>query len=212
MSLSLSIGIDFTSSNGDFRKSGTNHYLNPDYNVHTNPYQQVMQAFSETFIDLAESDKIKLNGFGAILNFPTLTTEEVSYSFPCTGKRGIDQDLVEGIEGVFDTYSTALRHIEMSGPTYFSPLFSKILADMERTKELSLEKYMVFLVMTDGMFYDMQETIDLLVAACYKPISIIIIGIGQQDFESYYHLASLECKDRLGKKPVRHICRFIHYE
>lgn len=42
--------------------------------------------------------------------------------------------------------------------------------------------YSVFLLLTDGVIMDLQNTIDLIVKGCYQPLSIIIIGIGDEDF------------------------------
>ena len=40
----------------------------------------------------------------------------------------------------------------------------------------------MFLLLTDGVINDLQKTIDEVVKACYLPLSIIIIGIGDEDF------------------------------
>ena len=43
--------------------------------------------------------------------------------------------------------------------------------------------YSVFLLLTDGIINDLQNTIDEIVKGCYLPLSIIIVGIGDEDFE-----------------------------
>lgn len=179
-----------------------------------NEYQQVIEAFVETFIDLSESGLVRMYGFGAKLDFPELKSDSAVFQFPCTGISSNDGDRVHGIDQVLEAYSYALRHIEMSGPTYFSPLFTQMLKILDSSDAYELDKYMVFLVITDGIFYDMQETINQVVAASYKPISLIIVGIGDahEDFEGFYHLASLECCDSKGNKPCRAMCRFIHFK
>jgi len=40
------------------------------------------------------------------------------------------------------------------------------------------------MILTDGIINDMQQTIDELVVASFLPISVIIIGIGNNDFEN----------------------------
>lgn len=37
--------------------------------------------------------------------------------------------------------------------------------------------------MTDGIINDLQQTIDQIVSGCYYPLSIIIVGIGNENFE-----------------------------
>lgn len=43
--------------------------------------------------------------------------------------------------------------------------------------------YNVLLILTDGIINDMQETIDLIVDMCDYPLSIIIIGVGDEKFK-----------------------------
>ena len=39
-------------------------------------------------------------------------------------------------------------------------------------------------MLTDGIIHDMRETIDLIVKASHMPISVIIIGIGEANFDN----------------------------
>lgn len=45
------------------------------------------------------------------------------------------------------------------------------------------QKYNILLILTDGTIMDEQETIDQIVAASGLPLSIIIVGVGEDDFE-----------------------------
>jgi len=47
-----------------------------------------------------------------------------------------------------------------------------------------MNKYYIFLILTDGLINDMEATIDEIVRATSLPISIIIVGIGDEDFTS----------------------------
>ena len=42
--------------------------------------------------------------------------------------------------------------------------------------------------MVDGMINDMEETINSIIEASYLPLSIIIIGIGNDDFKEMHIL------------------------
>ena len=44
--------------------------------------------------------------------------------------------------------------------------------------------YHVLLMLTDGCIHDMRETIDQIVEASKMPLSIIIIGIGDANFDN----------------------------
>ena len=46
------------------------------------------------------------------------------------------------------------------------------------------QQYFILLLITDGIINDMQKTIDEVVNASGLPLSIIIVGVGNEDFES----------------------------
>ena len=46
------------------------------------------------------------------------------------------------------------------------------------------QKYFILLIITDGIINDMQKTIDEIVRGSAYPLSIIIVGVGQEDFTS----------------------------
>jgi hypothetical protein len=43
--------------------------------------------------------------------------------------------------------------------------------------------YNILLILTDGEIHDMQATVDLIVQASELPLSIIIIGVGNEKFK-----------------------------
>ncbi|CAM9782207.1 unnamed protein product, partial [Heterosigma akashiwo] len=49
-------------------------------------------------------------------------------------------------------------------------------------------KYYVLLILTDGIINDMQKTIDTLVAASELPLSVLMVGVGDADFENMHIL------------------------
>lgn len=46
------------------------------------------------------------------------------------------------------------------------------------------QKYLILLIITDGIINDMQKTIDEIVRGSSLPLSIIIVGVGSADFSS----------------------------
>ena len=46
------------------------------------------------------------------------------------------------------------------------------------------QKYFILLIITDGIINDMQKTIDQIVRGSSLPMSIVIVGVGSDDFES----------------------------
>ena len=45
-------------------------------------------------------------------------------------------------------------------------------------------QYLILLIITDGAIHDMDETVAAIVAACELPLSILIVGVGNDDFSS----------------------------
>lgn len=46
------------------------------------------------------------------------------------------------------------------------------------------QKYLILLIITDGIINDMEKTIDEIVRGSSLPLSIIIVGVGDADFSS----------------------------
>ena len=46
------------------------------------------------------------------------------------------------------------------------------------------QQYQILLIITDGIINDMAKTIDEIVRGAELPLSIVIVGVGQADFES----------------------------
>ena len=46
--------------------------------------------------------------------------------------------------------------------------------------------YIILLILTDGIIHDMEETLQDIVDSAYLPLSIIIVGIGNEDFENMH--------------------------
>lgn len=57
-------------------------------------------------------------------------------------------------------------------------------------------QYFVLLIITDGIISDLNETIDAIIAASDLPMSIIIVGVGNEDFKEMEFLDS-------DKQPLR---------
>jgi hypothetical protein len=70
----------------------------------------------------------------------------------------------------------------LNGPTYFAPLIKVVLDYMKQN--ISQQMYHILLILTDGMIHDMQKTTDLIVECSKYPLSIIIVGIGNDDFSN----------------------------
>ena len=50
------------------------------------------------------------------------------------------------------------------------------------------QKYYILLIITDGNINDMEDTIDQIVRGTTLPLSIIIVGVGDEDFSEMIRL------------------------
>jgi hypothetical protein len=83
---------------------------------------------------------------------------------------------------------------------------------IERNKDFPM--YHVLLILTDGNIHDIRETIDLIVECSFEPLSVIIVGIGDDsDF------AAMDCLDAdenvlingVGGEAQRDIVNFVKF-
>jgi hypothetical protein len=81
-----------------------------------------------------------------------------------------------------------LQYIGLSGPTFFAPILKQIIANVQ--SRISFQIYNIFLLLTDGEIHDMSETKRLIVEASTLPLSIIIIGVGNEKFKAMKELDS----------------------
>lgn len=209
LNIALFIGIDFTASNGLPSNAASLHYINANKSI-LNPYQLVIKEVGEILLDYDDDKLVPVYGFGADLKYPQLKSNGVSHSFPCTGIKGTEE--VYHIQGMLDVYEHAQKHITFNGPTFLAPLFRNI---MELSKQRSLENpdnYSFFMIVTDGEILDMVDTVECLVDACQLPLSVIIVGVGEESFENMRKLDSGDCFDKRGRKPSRDICRFVRFK
>ena len=74
---------------------------------------------------------------------------------------------------------------------------------MSRDSHHRKSKYYILMIVTDGSIDDLEETIDQIVKASFLPLSIIIVGVGDDNFDSmdmYFFLVTrivwMEMKNR----------------
>jgi hypothetical protein len=139
-------------------------------------------------------------GFGAKIN------GLVSHCFPlvpgCV--------YLDGLEGLMGAYAAAVGALAFSGPTHFSGVLGETIRMIQADRKP--DTYEVLLILTDGVIHDMERTIALIIEACALPLSVIIVGIGEEDFGSMEKLdgdSMLMGKD--GRKAPRDIVQFVPF-
>ncbi|ORX58526.1 Copine-domain-containing protein [Piromyces finnis] len=199
----LTIAVDFTASNKEPSNPSSLHYRNPSA---YNEYQQAIYSVSRILEVYSKDKQFPVYGFGAKVN------SRVSHCFPLNGNEM--QPKVFGIEGIMNSYANTLRNIVLYGPTNFSPVINKVIAECEQMQnnEGKGNNYHVLLIITDGKISDREETIRSIVKASFLPISIIIVGVGNDDFETMNELDADEVPLRDGNIVMnRDIVQFVPY-
>jgi len=202
--ISLVVGIDFSSSNGNPRDPKSLHF-NDDKTE--NEYIKAIKAVGE-ILTYYDTDKlVPVYGFGARLK----GSREVSHCFPLTGNPQNHE--VYGVKGIVDIYRKTLgSDIKLFGPTIFSELINTAsdFAKLHTTQQT--QKYYILLIITDGVINDFEATKEALVNASELPLSIVVVGVGNSDFGNMVYLDSdFSVLLGGGKTATRDILQFVQF-
>lgn len=92
-----------------------------------------------------------------------------------------------GVKGLLSTYKSVIcdPDVRLSGPTDFAPVIRsatmRLRQEMKDLKENQIV-YHILLIITDGLITDINDTLAELVNASTLPISIVVVGVGGEDF------------------------------
>ena len=201
-SMIFSIAVDFTASNGDPSDHRSLHFMNPQ-NME-NQYTTAIRSVGEIVQDYDSDKQFPALGFGARIP----PTGHVSHEFFLN----LSQDnnpYCLGVDGLLQAYRHSLQNVKLHGPTYFSPVINHV-ANFARAYQANGSQYFVLLILTDGIINDLDATLASIIAASDLPMSIIIIGVGDEDFSAMEDLYS---DDKLlranGRVARRDIVQFV---
>lgn len=99
----------------------------------------------------------------------------------------------------------------MAGPTFFSSVMDVFMDFALEGRDL--KTYFVLLILTDGEIHDMVETKRMIVETSRLPCSVIIVGVGGEDFEMMHELDSDDkiLKSDKNIKAKRDIVQFVRF-
>lgn len=200
LQLNFTVAIDFTASNGDPRSPDSLHYFNPSQPNH---YARALHAVGEIIQDYDSDKMFPALGFGARLPDGT-----VSHEFFLNGNP--QNPYCAGIPGVMDAYQRTLAAVQLYGPTNFSPVINHVAKFASTYRDGG--HYFVLLILTDGVITDMPATLQAIISASSLAMSIIIIGIGNAEFDA---MEKLDSDDRMlshdGRFAERDIVQFVPF-
>jgi len=175
MELSFTVAIDFTASNGDPTSASSLHYTDPT--GRPNQYLTAIRTVGEIIQDYDTDKLFPALGFGARLPPNGAVNHQFFLNFSASNP------YCEGVDGIVAAYHQAIRSVELYGPTNFSPVINHV-ASIAETFKHSPTNYQVLLIITDGVITDMEATKAAIISASRLPMSIIIIGVGDADFQA----------------------------
>lgn len=203
LNISMVLAIDFTGSNKPPNLPNSLHYYDPN----KNPYMTTIRTIGG-ILESYDSDKlIPTFGFGAKISKNGGST---SHCFALNGN--IFSPEIFSIRKVLEIYKENCPKLVLAGPLNLQPIISYVSEMINFSlKNGNINNYFIVLIMTDGDVHDLELTIDEVIKCSNLPISIIIIGIGDENFTNMEKLDAdkipLESK-RFGKMK-RDIIQFV---
>lgn len=205
----LTVGIDFTGSNGVPSSPSSLHYFGPGAINNPAAMNQYMQAIAQVGQVVIEYDDDKLVpafGYGAKIDGgPT------SHCFPLN--LNPENPFCKGPAGVLLAYTSIIPRIELSGPTNFAPIINECVKAASIGFTQNKWVYTVLMILTDGLITDFPETLTAIIKASRLPMSIIIIGVGNAEFGQMDALDSDNqmLRDHFGNTAARDIVQFVPF-
>merc|ERR1719510_2401628 len=199
--MNFSVAVDFTASNGDPRGPDSLHYTG---NQGENQYTTAIRSVGDIVQDYDSDKQFPALGFGARIP----PDGQVSHEF-FLNLSPDNNPFCLGVEGLLQAYRHSLQSVKLYGPTNFSPVINHV-ANFARAYQANGNQYFVLLMLTDGIITDLDATLSSIIAASDLPMSIIIIGVGDEDFSA---MEALDSDDKLlranGRVASRDIVQFV---
>lgn len=210
MQINLEIAIDYTKSNGDPKDPTSNHFI---YGRGLNDYETAIKSCCDVLAPYDADQLFPVYGFGGVpLLLNGMPNNKVSHCFNINYQKDPE---IHGVENILQTYKNSLETVELSGNTKFSYVLNKVINNINNDlrNKRNENHYYILLILTDGVVNDLKDTTDLIVEASSLPLSIVIVGIGNEDFGFMESLDGDEAPltNSQGVKRKRDIVQFIKF-
>jgi len=207
--IAVSFAIDFTASNGNKDLPSSLHYNSPNYNMNDfytlNEYQKAISSIGYVLEPYDSTRYMEVYGYGGKF----FNRNEVEFQCSLTGDPNCPS--VYGVAGILAAYHNSLQSAELYGPTNFSPIIRKITEEARRDlpppyQNNPLPRYHILTIITDGIISDMEKTKEAIIDASDVPLSIIIVGVGKEDFKNMEELDGdnkvLQYRNKVSKRDL----------
>ncbi|KAJ3119620.1 hypothetical protein HK101_007163 [Irineochytrium annulatum] len=176
---SLAVAIDFTASNGEPSVPESLHFMGGLRKGVMNEYQRAIAGVGKVLAEYDADQRFPTMGFGFQIGGAHMDCAMLGES--------------TGIDGILQCYKDTLTApgFRLWGPTLFGPVIrttttairAELAADRTHTRQRPTS-YHILLILTDGQINDMDDTRRAIVDAATLPLSIVIVGVGREDFSS----------------------------
>ncbi len=195
----VSFAIDFTGSN--YNDGFDRHCYNKD--ISQNYYIKAIKFCGGVLDEYSFDHIFPTFGFGASVNGELQLCLNINFK---------DDPGILNLDNVILEYQNCLNKIDLSGPTLICPIIDNFKIMIKNNISISI--YNVLMIITDGIIDDIDDVIDSVVDAQSLPLSINIIGIGEEPTQEMRKL-NMELGplyDSKGKRMDRKVVTYIHFQ
>jgi len=169
----LTVAIDFTASNGNPMESDSLHYYD---NEKHNDYYRALNSVGKIMAVYDSDQRFPVWGFGVKHG------GALNNCFQC----GAEAE-VKGVDGILKAYKSVFQPgLCMSNPADFTEVIGSAASyasfQLGAEQEKGNLSYTILLILTAGNVENLKETQLALEQASQVPLSVVIIGIGDEDF------------------------------
>lgn len=196
-------------------------------------FETAIREVSSVLISKEKTNRFGFLGFGAKIKGCKHPT------FAFNHEKSQNNLSVSSVEEATDLYRSVYPKIEPVEPTNLSAVIERLHIMMKHQDKRNYKIYTLLVILTDGDVSDQQATVDKIVECSVYPLSVVLIGVGQNNFEFLEYLESAvrtnnateddkkkkkdkekkNSKKRLmrlrssqGKDAFRRIVRFVYYQ
>ena len=203
--INLDIAIDYTQSNGYPDSPNSLHYISAEGG---NDYEKAIKSCGKIIAYYDYDNLFPVYGFGGIPQ----NSDNVSHCFNINFNENPE---IETLDNIIKYYRESLNKVKFYGPTFFAPVIKRVMSEISDELENKKEEnhYHILLILTDGIITDMIDTVNCIVEASKLPLSIVIVGIGEADFENMKFLDGdiIPLVNSYGELRKRDIVQFVKF-
>lgn len=193
-------GIDFAAANRPASDKKSLHYI---LFKHPNAYEKCIESIGEIVEQYSASQVCFAWGFSARIN------RQLSHEIPLVSETG--QEKLLGVSSMLGAYASVVEKLQFDRPVCVLPSTMKAMRLI--TGQTKPHDYLVYLLLVQEDPSDLAQFIDYLHANQHQPISIVIIGIGNQGFPKMEErLREGQMKNGDGASFFRELVTFLKYK